>query len=277
MSSSVSWYSILINLKSNNSLIFSGKFSVNNTTNAIVHFVSSGNTAVNILGYPTDNYQADYKFVSGNFTFKGTVVKSINKTLETKYGASAWSIWYSDGDTYPNLSYLNTKTWYDLVDNSGNYGNICNFTIAPITAPNSKVIPQTLVTKMYLKIYDKVSLTNIFTSSFIVDLNSKIINTIVNLQDTTTTNKNILAYTTDDNYSDYKLITTTNISSFTMAGTTITSIPALDSIYSACEWQFWNYNGVNCLSYKKNESNEWIALMPLNTINRYSIIISSKP
>jgi hypothetical protein len=60
-----------------------------------------------------------------------------------------------------------------------------------------------------------------------------------------------------------------------MAGTAINSIPTLDSIYGATEWQFWNYNGVNCLSYK-NASNEWIALTPLNTNNRYSIIISNK-
>ncbi len=271
---SVSWYNILIKLSSNNSQLFSGKFSVDNSTNSIVHFVNSGKININILDYPTDNYQADYKFVSNNFTFKGAIVKSINSALEKKYGAIAWNLWQSDGQA--NLSYLNTKDkrWYDIVDNSKNYGSTFTFTITPsILAPNSKVIPRPVNVKMFIKIYDKTTSLNVFNGFFMVDIVTKIINLMINTD--IVPNYNILTYTADDNYSDYKFITNNNINQFTMAGTVINSIPSLDSIYGASEWQLWNYNGVNCLSYK-NASNEWIALTPLNTNNRYSIIISNK-
>ena len=269
---SISWYSISINLNSNNSQIFNGRFSVNETTNAIVHFVNAGKINVNILDYPVDNYQADNKFVSGKFTFKGTVVSKINAVLEKKYNAISWNIWQSDDTSSSNLSYLSgkDKLWYDLVDNSGNYGSIVSFTIVKLPiALNSKIIPQPTPSKCYMKIYDKQTSSNVFLGYFIVDVISRIISIMVN---TLVSNENLLTYTADDNYSDYKFVS----NKFTMAGTAITSIPALDSTFGATEWQLWNYNGTNCLSYK-NASNEWIAITPLNSNNRFDITISNKP
>jgi hypothetical protein len=270
--SSLLWYSISIKLLSNNSHLFSGRFSVNTTTNAIIHFVNSNRTNVNIIGYFVDNYQADNKFDSGKFTFKGIVINKINAALEKKYNAIAWNLWYSDG--LPNLSYLRAtdKMWYDIVDNSKNYGTTFGFTISPLAiAPNPKTIPRNVFTKMHIKIIDKNTSTNVFTGSFVVDIISRVVSLFTNYVAPTI---DILAYTADDNYSDYKFITN-NINQFTMAGTAITSIPALDSIYSASQWQFWNYNGVNSLSYK-NASNEWKAITPLDNTNRYSIVISNK-
>ena len=270
---SLSWYDISIKYKSNNASIFNGKCSVDNSSNAIIHFVNSSKININILDYPTDNYQADYKFVSNNFTFKGTVIKKINPVLEKKYSAIAWCIWHSDGQT--NLSYLKTKEnkWYDIVDNSGNYGALYSINITPtLTLINPKSAPRAINLRRFIKIYDKTASMDIFKGFFIVDINSKIISLMVNTD--IVPNQNILTYIADENYSDYKFITDKNINQFTMAGTVIDSIPALDTIYGATEWQFWNYDGVNSLSYK-NASNEWIALTPLNTNNRYSIVISN--
>lgn len=264
---SISWYSIIIRQVSNNSLIFSGKFSVNNSTKAIYNFVNLAKTNINLLEYPSDNYQADNKFVSGKFTFKGTVVKSINAALDKKYDTVCWSIWQGDEDQTPNLSYLSKKNnmWHDLVDNSKNYGTLYSFTITSTTMTSLQ--PKTLFTRVYMKIYDKVTLTNVFRTTMIFDANTK---KIINLQGSSTTN--ILTYSANDNYSDYKFIN----NNFTMAGTTISSIPALNSTYGATEWQLWNYNGTNCLSYK-NASNEWIAITPLSSNNRYAISFSNKP
>ena len=267
---SLSWYNVSISLQSNNSIVFRGRFSVNNSTNAIHHFVDITNTKKSMLAFPPDSYQADYKYVSNNFTFGGTVINKIPLLATTYKTASFWSIWYSDGDAKPNLSYFdaNDKKWYDIVDNSGNYGTKFSFSITSATSLSVRAINKSY----FLRILDKNTSSNIFVASVMVDLSKFVITSIKNTVGTTASKKiNLLKYTEDDTYSDYKLIN----EKFTMAGTSISTIPALDSLYGATQWQLWNYNGVHCLSYK-NASNEWKTITPTTSSNRYTVTISLK-
>ena len=266
---SLSWYSISISLQSGGSPFFTGYFSVNTTTNTIYNFVSSSATTVNILKYSTNSYGADYKFVSGNFTFGGTVIDSI-PAIDAQYGASEWSIWYTAGDAQPNMSFksASTNAWYDVVTYSANggvlYGTTFSFNIAAASAPAT--IP--VVNKNYdITIYDKTTSSNIFTGLIVSDINTNVISSFYNNTDLTT---NILAYSGDDNYSDYKLVN----SKFTENGTAITSIPALNALYNnPLEWQIWLYDGNNYLFYK-DSSNQWNAIMPLDSTNRYIITVT---
>jgi hypothetical protein len=101
--------------------------------------------------------------------------------------------------------------------------------------------------------------------------NTTIINSFYNLANIT---RNIISHTSDDFSADFVLL---NGTQFTDNGTTITSIPALDDMYGAQEWQFSNNN---TLSYK-NFSNEW-RLVPttfiftINSIQAPDITINLK-
>ena len=171
---SLSWYSISISLQSGGSPFFNGYFSVNTTTNTIYHFVNANSTTVNLLTYPTNNYDGDNKFISGNFSFGGTVISNI-PPLNNQYGASAWNIWYSNGDTFPNMSFKSSTDgyWYDVVGNTGNYGTIFSFSIASTSAPAS--IPSTILKTYYVMVYDKVISSNICVGALVVEFNINII------------------------------------------------------------------------------------------------------
>ena len=272
---SLSWYNVVLSLKSNNSILFRGKFSVNNTTNSINHFIDSSNVKVSMLGFPLDKYQADYKYISGKFTFGGTVLNKIPSLATSYKSASFWNIWQSIEDTNVNLSYFDAidKKWYDIVDNSGNYGNKFSMSITSTTAKIAPTIVVRSINKPYfLRIFDKNTSSNIFVANVLVDITTFVITSIKNTVGTASAKKvNLLKYTADDNYSDYKLIN----ENLTMAGTSISTIPALNSLYGATQWQIWNYNGVNCLSYK-NTSNEWKTITPTTSSNRYTVTVSLK-
>ena len=89
----------------------------------------------------------------------------------------------------------------------------------------------------------------IFNGYFSVDNTTNIIQQFFNSNNI---GINILAVTADDYGADYKFVN----NDFTDAGTTITSIPALNAIYGAIEWSLWI---ANKLSYK-NSNNIWIDL-----------------
>jgi hypothetical protein len=272
---SLSWYNMVISLQTNNSIVFRGKFSVDNSTNAIHHFVDITNTKKSMLAFPPDSYQADYKYISGKFTFGGTVLNKIPSLATSYKSASFWNIWQSIEDTNVNLSYFDAtdKKWYDIVDNSGNYGNKFSMSITSTTAKIAPTIVVRSINKSYfLRILDKNTSSNIFVAKIMVDTSRFVISSIKNTVGTTA-NKliNLLKYTEDDNSSDYKLIN----EKFTMAGTSISTIPALDSLYGATQWQLWNYSGVHCLSYK-NASNEWKTITPTTSSNRYTVTVSLK-
>jgi hypothetical protein len=80
--------------------------------------------------------------------------------------------------------------------------------------------------------------------------NTTIINAFYNSSNLGT---NIIAHTSDDNGADFVLL---NGNTFSVYGTSITSIPALDSQYGAQEWKLSNNNK---LSYK-NSANQWANL-----------------
>ena len=61
-------------------------------------------------------------------------------------------------------------------------------------------------------------------------------------------NSNILTYTGNDNGADYVFDASNNV--FSNNGTAITSIPTLDAVYGATEWNLAFQNGANVLSYK---------------------------
>lgn len=254
---SLSWYSISISYQSGGSPFFNGYFSVNNTTNTIYHFVNANSTTINLLKFSSDNYNADYKFISGNFTFGGTTITSI-PALDSSYNASEWSIWYGAGDTYPNLSFKNASLggWYDVVP----YGDIFAFSIASSAPPNS--IPPTINNTYDIYVYYENQPYK-FHGILTVDDNTKIISSFVNADYHPTTN--LLAYTSDDNYSDYRFVN----GAFTVNGTAISSILAFDSFYGASEWQFWLYNGVMSLAYKQYGT--WKYIMPLGSSNPMKI------
>lgn len=243
----LSWYSISISYQSGGAPFFTGYFSVNTTTNTIHHFVNSTSTTLNLLKFSSNDYNADYKFVSGNFTFGGTVIQSI-PALDSTYNASEWSIWYGAGDTYPNLSYkdANTGNWYDITP----YGTIFSFSVSATSQPAN--IPPTISNNYNIYIYVANS-PYIFHGLLTVDDNTKIITSF-----TDTSSNNLLAFTANDNESDYRFIN----NKFTVNGTAISSIPALDATFGAIEWQFWLYNGINSLAYK-DSSNTWKYVTPL--------------
>jgi hypothetical protein len=100
-----SWYSINITVNSNS--VFSGFFSVDNTTNVIQQFYNANAIGSNIL----NNY-APNLFVNGNFTSYGTTILSI-PSLDSTYNASLWilvadskngPLTYSLGYQTPNQS-----------------------------------------------------------------------------------------------------------------------------------------------------------------------------
>ena len=100
----------------------------------------------------------------------------------------------------------------------------------------------------------------IFTGYFSVDNDTTIIQKFYN---SSNPDVDIIAHTSDDYGSEYKFIN----NKFTWNGTTIFSIPALDSEYNSIEWMLWYDNrGVfspipkNYLSYK-NISNNWIDIL----------------
>ena len=88
-----------------------------------------------------------------------------------------------------------------------------------------------------------------FFSTFDIT-NTTIINVFYNSSDLTT---NISAHTNNDYNADFVLL---NGNMFTSNGTTITSIPALDSQYGAKQWFF---SGNNKMAYK-NSANTWVDL-----------------
>jgi hypothetical protein len=211
-----------------------------------------------LLQFSTDDYNADYKFISGKFTFGGTTISSI-PALDSTYDASEWSIWYGAGDTYPNLSYKSATlgTWYDIIP----YGTIFSFSIASSAAPSS--IPPTINNNYNIYAYYQ-NIKYFFHGVLTVDDNTKVISSFVDADDTN--NTNLLSFTSDDNYSDYRFVN----NKFTINGTAITSIPKLDSIYGAIEWQFWLYNGFMSLAYK-NSSGVWKYSIPLGSANLVKI------
>lgn len=81
---------------------------------------------------------------------------------------------------------------------------------------------------------------------------------------------NLLEVTSNDYSADFKFIN----NNFTFNGTTIKSIPNLDSIYNSSEWSMWYYTGdANPnLSYKDKTTGNWIDLIPYG--NLFSFVIS---
>jgi len=253
----------------NNTPVLRAKFSVNNATNTIQRMVNTTNVKQSIIAFPTgDNYQADYKFISGKFSFGGTIIGAIPLLASTYKTAKLWNIWQNENDPYPNLSYLSRvdNKWYDIVDNSENYGTrfICTIIVStPVSGISSKN------KQYYLRVFDKVQSKNIFVAGVLVNT---VTNTVASIKNTQGLNKrtNLLVYTADDNYSDYRVLN----NDFTMAGTSFSTIPALDSIYGATQWQVFKYNGVNCLAYK-NSSNEWKTIAPASSANRYTVTLNT--
>ena len=91
----------------------------------------------------------------------------------------------------------------------------------------------------------------VFSTFDIAD--TTIINTFYNSSNLGT---NILAHTNDDYGADFVLL---NVNEFSSGGTTITSIPDLDSQYGAKQWTFWRGGTSFILSYK-NSDNQWVDL-----------------
>lgn len=134
--SSVSWYSISIS-PTGGSSIFSGYFSVDNSTNIIQNFYNANNIGTNILASgPGDHYGADYKYIGGNFTGSGTAITSI-PALNSTYSAVEWSLWAApqNGGNNDLLSYKKNNQWIDLA--SLNLSFTFTFTLSqdPTTIP----------------------------------------------------------------------------------------------------------------------------------------------
>lgn len=271
---SLSWYSIIITLNSDGSELLNAKFSVKNSTNTIHNFVKlDGEKVTNILIFPNDKYGADYKYVSNNFTFGGTLIRNIPGLTEKYKTADYWNIWYTE-ESNSNISFYNTKDdlWYDIVDNNGNYGNMFTFNVTSTSAPK---IRNPINKPYYITIYDKDVSSNIFVADVLLDLTNNVITSIKNID--YQQKLNLLKTTGDNNYSDNKIID----GKFTMAGTSIHNIPALKQIYiDASQWQFWNYtdvNGINNyinISYK-NELNEWITITKSDETNRFVVTLNT--
>ena len=86
-------------------------------------------------------------------------------------------------------------------------------------------------------------------------------------------NYNILTYTGNDNGADYLFNVVNNL--FSSKGTAIVSIPALDAVYGAVEWNLAFQNGVNVLSYK-NSGGTWSVLNSSVAVTIRNLIFTSK-
>lgn len=268
---SLDWYSLNIALQSDNSVVFDGYFSVDNRSNTIQHFITSANTTENLIVHTNDDYAADYKFISNKFTIGGTAFSSI-PILEAFYlqtysiNISEWSIWHDATMTnvgITSLSYKNASdgNWYDI----GEYGQVFTFTILSTSPPQP--IPSVFNKLFLLEMFISGETTHFFQAFMSVDINT---NTINNMYTPSSPSINILKYTNDDNYSDYKLVN----NNFTPYGTSITSIPLLDASYGAVQWQIWSYLNKNYLYYK-DANDEWYIVEPLNESNKFIINVTS--
>jgi hypothetical protein len=255
---SLNWYTISISLQSSNTKVFEGKFSVNSSSESIIHFYNINNLNNNLLEYTSDDYSADYKFTNNNFTFNGTAIKNI-PDLDVLYNSCEWSLWYYPGDLYPNLSYKdkNNGQWFDVLP----YGGMFSFDIKQIVdLTKVPLIPA----PVYVK-YDIVltnGSNNILNAFILVDITTNVISVFQDNAD----GSNLLI-NNNDNYSDNKYIN----GNFTLNGTLISNIPSLSAVYpAATKWQLFLYVDPNtqvsktALAYK-NSSNNWIYLMPYAT------------
>ena len=94
-------------------------------------------------------------------------------------------------------------------------------------------------------------------------------NTIYHFVNSNSTTLNLLTFSSDNYGSDNKFIS----GNFTFGGTTISSIPALDSTYNASEWSIW-YGAGDAhpnLSYKSSTLGTWYDTIPYGTIFSFSI------
>ena len=111
---------------------------------------------------------------------------------------------------------------------------------------------------------DAYGITRTFDGFFGVDKRN-IIKVFYNFN-ATDVNFNILTYTGNDNGSDYVFDSSNNV--FSSNGTAIQSIPSLDAIYTAFEWNIRYSAAIWSLSYKDISGN-WVQLS--NTVNVVTI------
>ena len=108
---STSWYSIDITVASfgGGGIVFSGYFSVDNTTNIIQQFYNSNAIGTNILVNNQTYNAADNKFISGKFTSLGTAILSI-PSLDSTYNAVQWLLFTESkkGSPRNGLNYRTT-------------------------------------------------------------------------------------------------------------------------------------------------------------------------
>lgn len=100
-----------------------------------------------------------------------------------------------------------------------------------------------------------------FNGYFGVDRTTNIISNFYNANEV---GNNILTNTDTD--ADYIFVN----GSFTVAGTTINNIPALDDYYNAIDWRIWNDDSGSNLSYK-NKSGSWIDILPSGEVFTFTI------
>jgi photosystem II stability/assembly factor-like uncharacterized protein len=143
------------------------------------------------------------------------------------------------------------KTLYAAVNNYGiwnsaNYGVTWNGIISQF--------PLTYRT-INLTVTDTGGVVRTFDGFFGVD-RQNLVKTFYNFN-AVDINTNILVYTGNDRGADYRFDLSNNV--FSSSGTAIASIPALDAVYGATEWNLAYQNGLNLLSYK-NAAGVWSTL-----------------
>jgi hypothetical protein len=114
------------------------------------------------------------------------------------------------------------------------------------------IVSQSLLTyfTINLTVVDTGGVTRTFDGFFGVDTHG-IVEVFYNFN-SADFNYNILTYTGNDNGADYLFDVSNNV--FSGNGTAIASIPALDAVYGAIEWNLAFRNGANVLSYKTGEA-----------------------
>jgi hypothetical protein len=124
---STSWYSISVSLRSDNSEIFFGYFSVDEA-NIIRQFYNAVNMGVNILTY-TNDYGADYYFLNNTFTLGGANLTGI-PALDAIYTATEWQLYFYTSRGGDVISYKDINgVWIDL-------RYFANFTITSVSDPS---------------------------------------------------------------------------------------------------------------------------------------------
>ena len=244
------WSGISCDLSGNNvfAAVSGGNIWISNNSNSNSNI---GRTWSEYTAIPIKNWQS----IASNSDGTRAVATAVADASYSEIWSLTWNgdVWTSTLNTPAAL----TNTSVDSVssDYSGKnlYATVNNYGVwksANYGAAWNGIVSQFSLTyyTINLTVVDTGGVTRTFDGFFGADTHG-IVKVFYNFN-AADFNYNILTYTGNDNDADYRFDVSNNV--FSSKGTALISIPALDAVYGATEWNLAFRNGVNVLSYKSN-------------------------